>query len=64
MVSGQLHALAALIPGKGLLNPLDKRLVGPQTQSGLYGEEKTYCPAGNGTRAVGVAILTELSHLT
>jgi hypothetical protein len=39
-VSGQIHAPAALPPGKQLRYPLDRRLGGPQSQSGPYGEEK------------------------
>jgi hypothetical protein len=39
-VSGQLHAPAALTPGKSPWHPLDKRLGGPQSQSGRGGEEK------------------------
>jgi len=33
-VSGQLHAMAALPPGKEFWYPLDRRLGGPQSQSG------------------------------
>jgi hypothetical protein len=39
-VSGQLHAPAALPPGKSLWYPLDRRLGGPQSRSGRGGEEK------------------------
>jgi len=39
-VSGQLHAPAALPPGKRPWYPLDRRLGGPQIQSGHGGEEK------------------------
>jgi hypothetical protein len=39
-VSGQLHASAALPPGKEPRYPLDKRLGGLQTHSGHGGEEK------------------------
>jgi hypothetical protein len=39
-VSGQIHAPAALHYGKSPQHPLDKRLGGPQSQSGHGGEEK------------------------
>jgi len=39
-VSGHLHTPAALTPGKEPLNPLDRRLGGPQNRSELGGEEK------------------------
>jgi hypothetical protein len=38
-VSGQLHALAALLLGKVPQYPLNKRLGGPQNQSGCSGED-------------------------
>jgi hypothetical protein len=37
-VSGQLHAPAALPPGKKPRYPLDRRLSGPQSRSGRRGE--------------------------
>jgi hypothetical protein len=43
-VSGQLHALAALSPGKEPMVPLDRRLGGPQSRSGRGGEEKNSQP--------------------
>jgi hypothetical protein len=43
-VSGQLHAPAALLPGKELLDPLDRRMGGPQNRSGRGGEEKNSQP--------------------
>jgi hypothetical protein len=43
-VSGQLHAPAALPPGKDPWNPLDRRLGGPQNRSGHGGEEKNSQP--------------------
>jgi hypothetical protein len=45
-VSGQLHAPAALPPGKEPLvwYPLDRRLGGPQSRSGRDGEEKNSQP--------------------
>jgi hypothetical protein len=41
---GQLHAPAALPPGKELLVPLDRRLGGPQSRYGRGGEEKNSQP--------------------
>jgi hypothetical protein len=41
-LTGQLHAPAALPPWK--YYPLDKRLRGPQSQSGRGGEEKNFQP--------------------
>jgi hypothetical protein len=43
-VSGQLHALAALLPEKNPWYPLDRRLGGPQSRSGRGGEEKNSQP--------------------
>jgi hypothetical protein len=43
-VSCQLHALAALPPGKSPWYPLDMRLGGPQSQSGRGGEEDNSQP--------------------
>jgi hypothetical protein len=43
-VSGQLHALAALPPGKEPWYPLDRRLGGSQSRSGRGGEEKNSQP--------------------
>jgi hypothetical protein len=42
-MSGHLHALAALPLGKSLWYPLDRRLGGPQGQSGHWSREKS-CP--------------------
>jgi hypothetical protein len=39
-VSGQLHAPAALLPGKEPWYPLDRRLGGAQSRSGRGAEEK------------------------
>jgi hypothetical protein len=39
-VSGQLHAAAALFPGKNLLHPLDMRMGGLQGLSARPEEEK------------------------
>jgi hypothetical protein len=43
-VSGQLHALAVLSPGKGTRYSFDRRLSGPQSRSGRGGEGKKPCP--------------------
>jgi hypothetical protein len=43
-VSGQLHALTALPPGKSPQCPLDGSVDGPQSRSGRYGEEKNHLP--------------------
>jgi hypothetical protein len=60
-VSGQVHAPAALNPGKSPWYPLDRRLGGPQNRPGRYREKKNIAPAGNPTPAVQpVAIPTEL----
>jgi hypothetical protein len=49
MGSGQLHAPAALPPGKSPWYPLDRRLGGPQSQSRRFGEVKILDPAGTRT---------------
>jgi len=43
-VSGEIHATAALSPGKIHLYPLHRRLCGPQGRSGRGGEEKNSQP--------------------
>jgi hypothetical protein len=43
-VSGQLHAPAALHPGKSSWYPFDKRLAGLQNWSGRGGDEKNSEP--------------------
>jgi hypothetical protein len=43
-VSGQLHAPAALTPGKETLVPLDRRLGGLLSRSGRDSEEKNSQP--------------------
>jgi hypothetical protein len=43
-VSGQLHAPAALPPGKEPWYPLGRRLYGPQSRFGRGGEEKNSQP--------------------
>jgi hypothetical protein len=44
-VSGQLHAPAALLPGKEPLVSFDRRLGWPQSHSGGGGEEKNPQPS-------------------
>jgi hypothetical protein len=44
-VSDQLHAPAALPPGKDPWFLLDRRLGGPQSRSGGGGEEKNFQPS-------------------
>jgi len=39
-VNGELHAPAALLPGKETWYPLDRRLSGPKRRSGRGAEEK------------------------
>jgi hypothetical protein len=64
-VSAQLRAPAALPVGNSHWYPLDRRLGGPQSQSGRDGEEKNIVPATNQTSAIQpIAILTELSQLS
>jgi hypothetical protein len=46
---GQLHAPAALPPGKEPRYQLDRRLGGPQSWSGRRGEEKILHPTGTRT---------------
>jgi hypothetical protein len=43
-VSGQLHSSAALTQGRSPWYALDRRLGGPQSQSGRGGEEKNSQP--------------------
>jgi hypothetical protein len=43
-VSGQLHAPAALSPGKESLVPIGQEAGGPQSRSGQGGEEKIPSP--------------------
>jgi hypothetical protein len=51
-VSGQLHALAALPPGKELPLPTDRRLGGLQSQCGHCREGEILTPARIRTMAV------------
>jgi hypothetical protein len=46
-VSGQLHAPAALPPGKEPWYPLDRKAGGPQRRSGRGDEEKNSKPSPN-----------------
>jgi len=41
-VSGQVHALAALLSGKSPWYPIDRRMGGPQSRSGRGGEKKNF----------------------
>jgi hypothetical protein len=50
-VSGQLHAPAALPPGKSPRYPFYRRLGGPQSRSGRYGEVHIFYPTGTRTPA-------------
>jgi hypothetical protein len=43
-LSGQIHVPATLLQGKSLWHPLNRRLRGPQSRSGLGGEEKNSQP--------------------
>jgi hypothetical protein len=43
-VSGQVHASAALPRGKSPFHPLGKRLGGPYSRSGRFGDEKNREP--------------------
>jgi hypothetical protein len=43
-VTGQLHALAILLLGKGLQYPLYRRLGEPQSWSRCFGDEKNLLP--------------------
>jgi hypothetical protein len=43
--SGQLHGLAALLPGNRPWFPLGRRLCGPKSQSRCHEEEKSVGPA-------------------
>jgi hypothetical protein len=49
-VSGQLHAPATLPPGKSPRYPFYRRLGGPQSRSGRYGEVKIFFFYPTGTR--------------
>jgi hypothetical protein len=63
-VSCQLHAPAVSLSGKEPPSqcPLDRKLDGPQSRSGRYGEEKNLASTGNRTPSVQLLdIPTELS---
>jgi hypothetical protein len=53
-VSGQLHAPAALPLGKSPRYPFYRRLGGPQSRSGRYGEDKILDRSGTRTPAPSV----------
>jgi len=59
--SGQLHAPAALPPGKKTRYPLDKGLGGPQIQAGRGGEEKF--PSRAGSRTPGTPVVQSVASL-
>jgi hypothetical protein len=65
--SGQLHAPAALTPGRSPWYPLDRRLGRPQSRSGRHGEVKildstgTRTPTSRSSSPWPVAITTALS---
>jgi hypothetical protein len=50
-VSGQFHAPATLPPGKSPRYPFYRRLGGPQSRSGRYGEVNIFYPTGTRTPA-------------
>jgi hypothetical protein len=50
-MSGQLIAPAALPPGKSTRYLFYRRLGGPQSRSGRYGEVKIFDPTGTRTSA-------------
>lgn len=43
-VSGQYHALTALLWGNNCCYPLERRLGGPRSQSACFGEERNFVP--------------------
>jgi hypothetical protein len=57
-VSGQLHASAALHPGKSPRYPFYRKLGGPQSRSGRYGEVKIFYPTGTRTPAPHEGIIS------
>jgi hypothetical protein len=61
-VSGQLHAPAALPPGKSPRYLLDRRLGGPQSRSGRGGEEKNSQPLPGLEPPAHLARSSELYH--
>jgi hypothetical protein len=67
--TSQLHVPAALPPGKSSWYPLYRRLGGPQSRSGRYGEMKILAPIGTRTPTswspspLAVAIPTMLFRL-
>jgi hypothetical protein len=68
-MSGQLHAPTTLPQRNSPQYPLDRRLGGPQNQSGQHGEEKKLAPMGTQTvtlrlsSPLPVTILTAVSQL-
>jgi hypothetical protein len=62
-VSGQLHAMAALPPAKELWYPLDRKLGGPQSQSGRGGEEKNSQPLQGQEPPIPIQSVDQLCRL-
>jgi hypothetical protein len=62
-VSGQLHAPAALPLGKSPRYPFYRRLGGPQSWSGWYGEVNIFDPTGTRTPAP-LVVQPVASHYT
>jgi hypothetical protein len=63
-VSGQLHAPAALPPGKSPRYQFYRRLGGPQSRSGRYGEVKIFLPYRDSNSApllVAVVIIININ---
>jgi hypothetical protein len=53
-MSGQIYAMVALAPGKSFRYPLDRRLGGPQTRFGRYGEVKILDPTRTRTPTLSI----------
>jgi hypothetical protein len=60
-VSGHLHAPAALLPKKGPLCSLDRRVSGPHSRPGQGGEQKHLHPC-RGSRPCGPRIILAYGH--
>jgi hypothetical protein len=61
-INGQLHVMPHYSRGKRPMHPLDRRLGGPQSQYGRFGEMKILDSTGTRT-PTSVAIPTELPQL-
>jgi hypothetical protein len=53
-VSGKLHAPVALSPGKNPCYPLDRRLGGPQSRSGLTLNRVSVCELDSSGSGYGI----------